>query len=478
MSIDHGRWPFFDKDTLPLQAVRAGATACASCPAGRRSATARTSAAASSACRRCTSTSAPGWATARWSTRTRWWARARRSGERVPHQRGGADRRRARAGGRAAGHHRGRRAGRRQLRHLRGGGGEARAPCSRPAPILTGSTPVYDLPNALHHPGRGRRSRWSSPRGPSSCPGARAVTVGRGQGVGPVARHAGDREVPRREDRHPHGAGSDGSARRGRPGARARGHRLDDRTRGRGRARCWRGTCRDAGLAGAASAGGRGDASTSSPRCASGRAVVPSRRISIACRRSSRAALEGDRLYGRGSCDAKGILAAQVAAAERLRAHRARRRRAALRRGRGARQRGRRRRQRRVRCRRGYLINGEPTDNRLGDGHARRAPRAADARRGARRTRRTRSWASRRSRSSWMRSCGCAASSWPADPSSATPSTRSGVIDGRRGAQRRAAARAGRKCCSAPSARRRRAARLGPARARWWRGARARACRP
>ena len=29
--------------------------------------------------------------------------------------------------------------------------------------------------------------------------------------------------------------------------------------------------------------------------------------------------LEGDRLYGRGSCDAKGILAAQVAAAERLR---------------------------------------------------------------------------------------------------------------------------------------------------------------
>ena len=29
--------------------------------------------------------------------------------------------------------------------------------------------------------------------------------------------------------------------------------------------------------------------------------------------------VDGDRLYGRGSCDAKGILAAQVAAAERLR---------------------------------------------------------------------------------------------------------------------------------------------------------------
>ncbi len=29
--------------------------------------------------------------------------------------------------------------------------------------------------------------------------------------------------------------------------------------------------------------------------------------------------VEGDRLYGRGACDAKGILAAQVAAADRLR---------------------------------------------------------------------------------------------------------------------------------------------------------------
>ena len=45
-----------------------------------------------------------------------------------------------------------------------------------------------------------------------------------------------------------------------------------------------------------------------------------SRRTSIACRRSFRAAIEDDRLYGRGACDAKGILAAQIAAAERLRA--------------------------------------------------------------------------------------------------------------------------------------------------------------
>ena len=44
-------------------------------------------------------------------------------------------------------------------------------------------------------------------------------------------------------------------------------------------------------------------------------------------------------LFGRGSCDAKGILAAQIAAAERLRARRRDARRAAVRRGRGAGQR-------------------------------------------------------------------------------------------------------------------------------------------
>src|SRR4051812_28470241 len=77
--------------------------------------------------------------------------------------------------------------------------------------------------------------------------------------------------------------------------------------------------------------------------------------------------VDGDRIFGRGSCDAKGILAAQVAAAERLRA--AGETRVGLvfvvgeergsdgarvangaARGNGAR----------------FLINGEPTDNRLG----------------------------------------------------------------------------------------------------------------
>jgi acetylornithine deacetylase len=75
--------------------------------------------------------------------------------------------------------------------------------------------------------------------------------------------------------------------------------------------------------------------------------------------------VEGDRLYGRGSCDAKGILAAQVAAAERLRREGETRvglvfvvgeergsdgARVANEAARG--------------CR--YLVDGEPTDNRLG----------------------------------------------------------------------------------------------------------------
>ena len=75
--------------------------------------------------------------------------------------------------------------------------------------------------------------------------------------------------------------------------------------------------------------------------------------------------VEGDRLYGRGSCDAKGILAAQVAAADRLRREGDTRvgllfvvgeergsdgARVANQAASGSR----------------YLVNGEPTDNRLG----------------------------------------------------------------------------------------------------------------
>ena len=79
MSADHGTLAVLRQGHAAAQAARPPRAACASCPADRRSATARTSAPASSACRRCTSTSAPTSATARWSTRTRWSDRARRS---------------------------------------------------------------------------------------------------------------------------------------------------------------------------------------------------------------------------------------------------------------------------------------------------------------------------------------------------------------------------------------------------------------
>lgn len=75
--------------------------------------------------------------------------------------------------------------------------------------------------------------------------------------------------------------------------------------------------------------------------------------------------IDGDLLYGRGACDAKGILAAQVAAAEQLRA--AGETRIGLlfvageeRGSDGARAAN------RIASRSEYLINGEPTDNRLG----------------------------------------------------------------------------------------------------------------
>jgi acetylornithine deacetylase len=75
--------------------------------------------------------------------------------------------------------------------------------------------------------------------------------------------------------------------------------------------------------------------------------------------------LEGDVLYGRGACDAKGILAAQVAAAERLRAsgetHVGLLFVAGEERGSdGARAAN------KIASRSEYLIDGEPTDNRLG----------------------------------------------------------------------------------------------------------------
>jgi acetylornithine deacetylase len=75
--------------------------------------------------------------------------------------------------------------------------------------------------------------------------------------------------------------------------------------------------------------------------------------------------VEGDTLYGRGACDAKGILAAQVAAAERLRAQGETRVGLVFvvgeeRGSDGARAAS------KIASQSRYLVNGEPTDNRLG----------------------------------------------------------------------------------------------------------------
>ncbi len=72
--------------------------------------------------------------------------------------------------------------------------------------ILNRSTPVYDLVRDTVHRADGRRaagdSRRSRGRGRLARHHQRA-----GQGLGHFGLHAGDREVPRREDRHQDSAG-------------------------------------------------------------------------------------------------------------------------------------------------------------------------------------------------------------------------------------------------------------------------------
>jgi len=76
--------------------------------------------------------------------------------------------------------------------------------------------------------------------------------------------------------------------------------------------------------------------------------------------------LEGDRLFGRGSCDAKGILAAQVAAVDRLRASGERRAGLVFVVGEERGSDGARAANEAAANGSRFLINGEPTDNRLG----------------------------------------------------------------------------------------------------------------
>ena len=100
--------------------------------------------------------------------------------------------------------------------------------------------------------------------------------------------------------------------------ARAHRHRFDDRPRGRGRRVSRARRCAGLGYD-VDRAAGRWR-SLQRHRLARQRRRSCSRRTSTACRRSFRAARRPGVLYGRGACDAKGMLVAQIAAAERLRA--------------------------------------------------------------------------------------------------------------------------------------------------------------
>ncbi len=247
-------------------------------------------------------------------------------------------------------------------RHLRRRGRSRRARCIAAGTVLTGSTPVYDLPRGdIIKPEPGQP--LVVPEGAVVVPGARAVTVGRRPRVGPVARDAGDRQVPRSAHGHAHGARSVDPLTQIALTRAARRHRLDDRPRGRGR-RVARGHAPAARLR-RHRAAGRGRSLQRDRHARPSPRVVFSTHFD--CVPPFFPSREADGLlYGRGACDAKGILAAQIAAAERLRASGRGARRAAVRRRRGAGQRRRARRQHRAAAGRAYLVNGEPTDNRLG----------------------------------------------------------------------------------------------------------------
>ena len=146
--------------------------------------------------------------------------------------------------------------------------------------------------------------------------------------------------------------------------ARADRHRFDDRPRGGG-GRWLAARLRGARLPRRRAAGRRWPVQRLRHARRAGRGALDALRLCAAV--LSRAAIADGKLFGRGACDAKGILAAQVAAAERLRA--AGQRRVGLlfvvgeeRGSEGA-----------TAANRsppgsGFLVNGEPTDSRLATG--------------------------------------------------------------------------------------------------------------
>ena len=227
--------------------------------------------------------------------------------------------------------------------------------------ILTASTPLYDLAERSHHRTGGRAAAGRA-RGGGRRAGHAAGDVRPGPRVGPLGRDAHHRQVPRREN-----VGEDGPRIMDTLAAVAFARTLIDIDSTTGReqeAGEWL-----ASTPGAARLPCRSAARRRRPlqclRAArrSGSRALDAFRLRPAVLSAARCA--ATRLFGRGSCDAKGILAAQVAAAEQMRARGERRigllfvvgeergsDGAAVANG--------------LAPGSAFLINGEPTDNRLG----------------------------------------------------------------------------------------------------------------
>ena len=167
------------------------------------------------------------------------------------------------------------------------------------------------------HPAAGGRLAARHPRGRGRGARGAGGDGGRRARLGPVARHPGHRQVPRREDGRPHGARSVAALSLLDLARDAHRHRLDDRARGRGLR-----------VAGRIPPGTRlprhGAAGLRRPRRTSSRSLDPKPAVVLSTHIDCvppffPSRVEGGRLYGRGACDAKGALAAQVTAVERLR---------------------------------------------------------------------------------------------------------------------------------------------------------------
>ena len=207
--------------------------------------------------------------------------------------------------------HRRRRPRRRQLRRLRGRGRQARA-VSRPASSSPLDADLRSSPLAHPRAGTGRSADGSGGR--RGRAGHAPVTAGKGRTGDSPSPHPSS-EVSGRAHRSTDGARSNGFARRLALAQGADRHRFDDRAGDEG-----------GDVAGRAAEEPRIPGRRAARRATAAQHVCDARPAGVVFSTHlycvppffpSR--VEKGRLFGRGACDAKGILAAQVVAAERLR---------------------------------------------------------------------------------------------------------------------------------------------------------------